>query len=401
MSLPEDLHPASYKGASFLVTSSRVNGGRKDVKHSFPNSDRQYIEDLGLSPRVFALTAFISAGSDGEDYLPNRNQLIRVLEEGGTGKLVHPLYGDLNNIVARSFTVIEDFGAIGECRFEITFEVSDVDGEPVQAENTLSEISEKATALNTAINTDIASNFSVTNKFANSFTDAVSKVNGAINAIKDKAAVIQGVADQIDSFTYQINDTLANVTSLVQIPQNLADSFSNIFTSLGNLWPTVRATFDAIVGLFPFGDDDIVREETTPSRIERNHNDALINSAVQGLALSTAYVNAAQISFETVAEIESISDQLDAQFRKLVAADGFSTDTRDALIDLRVQTQAFFEAQKLNARQIIDIKTNLTSARLLAYQYYGDSTDGETLADLNSHKDDPTFLDGNIQVFSS
>ena len=60
MALLDQLSPASYKGAPFLVNRVSTSGGRKTVQHDFPNSNIQVIEDLGLSPREYRISAIIA-----------------------------------------------------------------------------------------------------------------------------------------------------------------------------------------------------------------------------------------------------------------------------------------------------------------------------------------------------
>lgn len=66
---------------------------------------------------------------------------------------------------------------------------------------------------------------------------------------------------------------------------------------------------------------------------------------------------------------------------------------------LRTQTQDFFDKQKLTIRQIITVKTNETTARLLSYQYYGDSQLGKDIAKLNSILD-VSNISGDIDILT-
>jgi len=70
------------------------------------------------------------------------------------------------------------------------------------------------------------------------------------------------------------------------------------------------------------------------------------------------------------------------------------------LQELRFNTQDFFDTQKLNVRQIIEIKTNITTARLLSFQYFGDSSLGKDIAELNSILN-VSNIEGNVDIFSN
>lgn len=66
---------------------------------------------------------------------------------------------------------------------------------------------------------------------------------------------------------------------------------------------------------------------------------------------------------------------------------------------LRTQTQEFFDAQRLTVRQVIAVKTNLTTTRLLAYSYYGDSELGGDIGKLNDTLD-ISNIEGEIDIFT-
>ena len=71
----------------------------------------------------------------------------------------------------------------------------------------------------------------------------------------------------------------------------------------------------------------------------------------------------------------------------------------DDLQELRTQTREFFDEQKLTVRIIINVQTNETTTRLLAYQYYGSSELGESLAQLNSILD-VSNVKGSIDILT-
>lgn len=395
MSLLEQLLPASFKGVSFLMMSSNISGGRKDVKHSFPNSNKQTIEDLGLSPKVFSISAVIT----GENYLQDRDRLLSALEQGGPGTLVHPMYGRLENYVARTYTLAENLTVLGEAKFSITFEIDDDVGAPVEALNTLNTISKANQAWINAVTTDIADNYSVSPSFANNFTSAADKMNDTVTAFEDSTSFIQASADEINEFTNQLATLESNILSLVQEPQALADSLTGVFASIDSLYPTVTATIDVLAGLFGFGDGDVQINTTTAILIERKKNNDILNNSMQGMALSYSYFNAVQKEFGNVNEIEATADDLEIQYQKVITADGLSDATKSSLTDLRLESQKFFDQQKLVTAQIITVDTNLTSARLLSFQYYGDSSLGEDLISLNNF-DDVAFVEGDVQVLT-
>lgn len=67
--------------------------------------------------------------------------------------------------------------------------------------------------------------------------------------------------------------------------------------------------------------------------------------------------------------------------------------------DQRTVTQQFFDDQKLNAQQIITVNTQNLPARVIAYQYYGESDLGARIAILNNEIN-VSFLSRDIEIFT-
>jgi len=396
MSLLEQLQPASFKGVPFLVISASTAGGRRDVKHLYPNSDRQVIEDLGKSQRVFNIEAIVT----GETYIQGRDRLLEVLEEGGAGTLIHPLYGQYDNIVARTYTLLEDLTELGAAKFSIVFEVTGELGIPTQAMSTINEVSAGNEAFVEGLEADIADNFTVTSSFTGNFSAAMDKLDEVVTAFNDTTSLLQAEADEINAFSKQVSDFSANIPSLIQAPSNLATALTSLFNTVSGLYPTAADTVGVLSGFFSFGADDTVINETTAIKVERANNNKLINQAVQATALSYAYLNTAAIDFETDTEVVASASTLEAQYQTVISSNGLTEDTKALLTDLRTTMQTFFDEQKLNSSQVLAVETNLTSARLLSFQYYGTSDNGEQLIELNA-AEDVTFIEGAVQVVSA
>lgn len=396
MSLLDSLSPASYKGVPFLVISASTAGGRRDVKHTFPNSDRQVIEDLGKAQRVFTVEAIVT----GETYIQDRNRLMDVLEEGGPGTLIHPLYGQYDNIVARPYTLLEDLTDLGSAKFSIPFEVTGELGIPTQALSTVNKVAASNTSFLAGLKSDIAENFTVTSSFTGNFSAAIDKLNEVVDAFNDNTSLLQAEADEINAFSKELSDFSTSITSLITAPSNLATSLISLFDTVNGLYPTAEATVDVLTGFFPFGDGDTSINETTAIKTQRAKNKRIMNQSVQAVALSHAYESTAKIDFETDTAVVASASTLETQYQSVMQGNGLTEDTKALLTDLRSTMQAFFDEQKLNTSQVLAIETNLTSARLLSFQYYGTADKGAQLVELNA-AEDVTFIEGAIQVVSA
>jgi prophage DNA circulation protein len=396
VSLIEQTLPASYKGVPFLVTSSSITGGQKTVKHVFPNSSTQVIEDLGKSQRIYNIQALIQASSE-DTYLQERDRLLAILEQGGTGKLTHPFYGNIENVKVTTYTIVEDFTNLGEGRINVTFEISTGSGIPVKAQNTVSEINN----LNESAKILLSANFidSYVIGFPSTYTQAVEKLNQCVTAFSENTSFFQADADSINAFALELSSLESNITSLANSPQELFDSINNMYLAMGNIYPTTQVAVDSLKKFFIFGNDDTSVTQNTSQRIERVKTLNIVNHTIQAFALLDAYFNAAQIDFYTVADVETVANDLDECYQNLIASDVLSFDFKDSLTDIRTRAQEFFDQQKLTAQQIITVNTNRMSSSLLAFQYYGESSKSLAILKLNNIVD-PSSVEGDIEIFT-
>lgn len=400
MILQETL-PASYAGVNFLTLRSEIQGGRKDALKEFPNSNLQNIEDLGLRPRSYSITAIVNPDSSGDNYVQRRDNFLRVLEKGGTDVLIHPLYGRIENIVVRTFTLIEDFTALGEARFSINFALDTTEGTPVLSADTLSIVNNRITQALTAVNQYVTDNFNISNTFPINFTEAVSKANDIVDAFEENTTFLQVVATGIDRFTEELVEFQSNITSLVNSPAGLVNSVSRLFDTVNEIYTNNESTFEVIERFFDFGDEDegTPIQTNTAGRVERSRNQNLLNNLVKASALLLNYGNASQITFTTVTQVQQFADTLETQYQKVISQAEFDSQTLETIAQTRLEVQQFFEQQRLTANQVVSVNTVQLPARVIAYQYYGSSAQGVNIADLNEDIN-LSFLEGNIEVFT-
>lgn len=318
MALIDQLSAASYKGAPFLVNRVSTSGGRKTVQHEFPNSNIQVIEDLGLSPREYRISAIIAEPG----YIQKRDTLLRALEQGGKGVLIHPFYGRIDNIVARTFTLSEDVSRLGDTVVDIVFSPSETDGLPTQLLNTVSQISSISSMVSDNIVSDITELFNVTNRFAGNFSAAADKLNGIADAFNLNAELPTVSASQINTFNSLVDNFRGSINNLVVDSTQLAADMQEIFVEFPKLYTTATQQTDSLALFFDFGDDDIVINPTTAGLVERKQNNDVLNNAMKGFALSEAYLSSAQIEFTTVNDIESTADTLELAFQSIKTASG-------------------------------------------------------------------------------
>lgn len=387
-----------YKGVPISLASAGIAGGRKVSVKQFPSRDTQTVEDLGLRPRAYSLDIVVNDKAD-QNYFAYRDRLLAALETKAPGELIHPLYGRIEDVVAVSFSLNESFGEFGASVITVQFEVNDNTGVPQSSGSAVTQLGVANEVVQAAVGADIAERFTVSSRYPTNFGSAVDKVNAIIETARASTSFIGETADTLNQFSAEIGQLSANVNSLVTDPLALSQALLGLTESVNGLYASVDATLDTFTGFFGFGDDDTPIPQDTAGRIEQKENNDILNGGLVASSLGYAYVAAAQVEYQTTREIDAVAETLDIQFAAIME-DGSSQDVKDAITDMRVQVLAVLDETRLNTNQIITVETLPTSARLLAFAYYGSDELGQTIAELNEI-DDVSFVSGEVEILSA
>jgi prophage DNA circulation protein len=386
----EQLDQGSYKGVPFLLARGTVSGGNKNALHSYVNSNRQTVENLGTKPRSYPLNIIIPS----TNYRQRRDALLAALEDPAPGPLIHPLYGRIENVVAQPYTLNEDLTSLGDGKLSVTFEIDNGPGIPEQAGLTVAQVAKAQKLAADAVQNNIANNFSVTPGFLGSFESAQASVQAAALAFKESQAPLDAVDELLDAAQSLEDDA----TALILAPANLASRLRSQFDTAASLLDDPVAALAYYRGKFYFGEEESPQTPKTAAQIEAVRNKGILDGAVRTLSLTNSYVAASRRSYGTLAEVQAQESELEDQYDAVADLPGTDVDTRERLSDLRQKAQEFLDAAKLTARRIIDVHTHPTTARLLAFSYYGDDTQGEDVANLNGGN--VSNLSGDVEVLT-
>lgn len=386
----EQLQQGSYKGVPFLLANGTTTGGNKNIVHQYPNSDRQTVENLGNTPRSFALNIIIPS----TNYVQRRDALLAAIEEKTPGPLIHPLYGRVDNVIAGPFSLSEDLTELGDGKLSITFLIDDGPQVPQQAALTVRSVVTAKDAVETANRANMVQNHKVTPGFLGSFQSTLDSIQAAATAFVTSAVPI----DDGSEYFAQAQALSDEAATIAQDGGAIADSIKAQYTAAQALFSEKRREFEFMKAKFGFGESNGGAEAKTAAQLEKKQNKELFDALMRVSALSYAYVAAVQLDFTSLDDVNEVDTTLEAQYDALVDLAGVDTDTRDALADLRQLAQEFLDEAKLTARRIIDVYTQPTTARLLAFSYYGDDEQGEAIAELNGGE--VSNLAGNVQVLT-
>ena len=117
------LQDASFKGVAFDVMNLDESDSKALVEHAYPFRDGVSLEDMGTTGRQVQVSAVFW----GKQYHSRLNKLLETLAENGTGVLVHPVWGRMQNMIATSWHFRHEADYVDYATLDITFRES---GEP-------------------------------------------------------------------------------------------------------------------------------------------------------------------------------------------------------------------------------------------------------------------------------
>jgi len=387
----------SYKGIPISITGGSIDGGRRKSIKVFPNRDTQSVEDLGQIPRKYSVDIIISDRQD-QDYFNYRNRLLAALESKDLGVLIHPLYGRVERVATTSYSLNESYGEFGFATVSVNFEIDQNLGIPQNSGNVLSQVSEQNKVVQAVCEAGIAEGFEAPIKNLKNFEDSVNKVTGFIDRVNRATAFTGDAARNLNEFGALLGGLSRDVNSLVTNPLALADAVTRVFSAVGGLYSSASTTLRTMRDFFDFGDSDKEINPTTISLVQRAKNRSVLNSSIQAAALGYGFLSATKLDYQTTREIDETAEILENQFIKVM--DG-ETDqaTKDELAKQRLLFDEFLQQARLRASALITVHTPLTTARLLAFDYYGSDADGELLAVLND-VENAAFVEGDVEILT-
>ncbi|MGL5344855.1 MAG: DNA circularization protein [Plesiomonas sp.] len=117
MSWQDNLQDASFKGIRFDVLRESATASRDHAMHEYPFVDGADVHDLGRKARNLRLTAVFW----GEDYDTQLQNFMAVLDEAGSGELVHPIYGSIPKVQLIESQVSHDAEQPDYCTVTLVF----------------------------------------------------------------------------------------------------------------------------------------------------------------------------------------------------------------------------------------------------------------------------------------
>jgi len=392
MSRTDSLYAASFRDVGFLVPSLSTDRGQKSVIHEYPNSNRRFVEPLGVFPPIFSLSGIVH----GDDYFQQRANLERVLDLPGVGELIHPIYGAVQ-VRSLPYTVTFNQNRAGEFTFNMKFAISDVEVLPNAEPATKQTASSSADAGRLAANNALGAGYvEPTNGIE--LASAADSILGAVDSVQDAMdAVIDPLEAGIATFNGTITRIRNRVNRIAQTAAGVQQSVQDMYLAALSIPATVDAlsiAWDSLLNfnLGPSGNSSSLGKTNTVQRERNESNKSIIDEHTRVTATIGLFESFANTDFGTSEDLstslETAEDAYTRYFQENVSIDGIASlvsdqTLRSAVDQLRVNTRISLDDQLANTWRVTALDFNRSSMALTAYRYYGNLDNVTTLASLN------------------
>lgn len=223
---------ASFRNIPFLISDTEMTFGRRNVLHEYPLRDIPYAEDLGKKAREFTINAYFI----GEEYIGNRDRLIKAIEENDTpGTLVHPTLG-MRQVIPKECRERYSNQEGGIEYVTLTFIDAGVNVYPEANIDTRANMDAKTIDAHTNLKDQFNSTFTVASHADFVATNASKNALVFADSIENIAKTGNINKEEYSNFQNQIKDFKANVSSYVYTPSQLSSGMSGLIQNLSNLF---------------------------------------------------------------------------------------------------------------------------------------------------------------------
>ncbi|MFP3921671.1 MAG: DNA circularization N-terminal domain-containing protein, partial [Dichotomicrobium sp.] len=379
----------------FLVPRDSFQGGRNSIEHEYPDASRRFVEDNGLIPSRFRITAVVH----GRGATGRLRALKAALDTPGPGTLLHPYFG------AQFVSVIGPYRGHREDRdsgvfvLEITFAVTG----PPAFPGTVAGIAAAVSGLSAGAITSMFEAFSAVfprpqsafsaGVLADAVTDVADTLDGAFGAVED----VSRHADYVSTYARRLVDAPGELAprleAIARAPFEDPDiSNERLFFSFCDLCATIGRIQDDMESI----------ELTTRDRILRRDGLRVLTFFIRALALVSMAEAAAGRNFTTADEVVDAQDRLVGRWNDLseVQLEGLSAQTDQIMEQVRETWAAALDVLRelrLQLPEIVPLDVGDMPSSVLAYQLYESESEFESLAEINPGTN-PILYDGEVNI---
>lgn len=433
MSWRDSLRKASFRGVEFWWADANTTLDPMVVVHKYPQRRGGWTEGLGLGPDEFEIVGYVL----GDDYMLQRDRLIRALKQGGPGTLVHPTLGEKTVVLSGKPRIAETTREGGMARFTLVFTEEGENRFPEEKTVSTVAVMAAAEAARQAVAEDFAASFDTAGQdllisdAATALGEAVAEIAGALKDARDalsnafgtyeaaKAGIAAVIADPLGAALDIAGAVVGELTPLAKLiafplamvgaAWMLADLVMSFFgdvagggvraSSGGNQdgggsvsaanGPTSAPMLMALSALSSYGDTAVA----TDGAAQDANRSALATMIRRVAAITTAEVAAAS-PYDSRDDAIAARDMAARALDNVRIGDGATGEVFASLTDLRAATVKAVNAQAGTLASVRQIETaESMSATQLAWRELSDATRaGDVVARNRAQIWNPLFV---------
>lgn len=389
MSWKDRLLPGSFRGVSFFIESHTKSGGRRNVQHQFPDRDDPYTEDLGRKAQSFSIEIHLI----GDDVFEQATAMESVLNQEGSGELIHPYLGSLN-VNVDGYSRSEDTKEGRIVRFSISFLESGINKFPSEDEDRAQTLFDKANGAIDSAKEKFSGVFNVLNQPGFVVNDASSIVNNTAGVILNATSVITDATDSATDLAFSVRGLQRDATALVQLPGLLADRLFDALALLSRVAGSAETASDSYKLFFDYeGAETPLPEIDTTPRVQQRLNRQAFDDYIQEVSIILATEEAVDRQFFTIDEAleeqENLKSFIDRQAQKSDNINFFQSmqDLGGALVSAVPDPDTVLP-------NLVEIQVkDTTNTLVLAYDLFEDPDQEQQIIDRNKIRN-PNFVIG-------
>lgn len=393
---PKNLHPASFRGVSFLTTSATITEGRNSIAHNYPDQAMRYVEDNGAIPPCFELPITLQ-----EPNLTGKLKRLRAaLMRPGPGVLKHPVDGSVFVQVDQTYSINQTLRDSGVIELSVKFITTGPAAKPGLTTGIAAVVSQlSATAIQKTFDSfmeeyrppvmpySISEVANSVGQIADRIGNVFGQVSGSSKQLKSKAGVFTQNMHLTNSLWFDAyrapieDETISSAT--------LAKGFNHIRIEAQNVIETAEK-------IIPSTKDLEVRKQSILTIGEYNELAAFLGMS-EAMA-SREYATSDEVSVDEILLETSYSSLQERNTPSNLLSDAFN---------VFIATSDILERSSVRLPQLTEINAHGAPSSVLAYMLY--EQDGlnhseiagkaETIVNLNSSQN-PSFLNEKTSVLT-
>lgn len=378
--LLKDILPASFRGARFLVPQDTAEFGRNAIRHAYPDGSYHYIEDNGINPPEFKITAVLA-----EPGLVGKWRALQsALSRPGPGLLKHPYWGNQFVMVHGKARVKRDDKEAGTLEIEIPFSVTG----PPALPGIVSGVAAYVTGLVTSVLTAIFSEFSS--------GYATPSSPGSAVAVGETVESIGNVFDSVFGSASSGGTDLAwRSVEVGSDPERFVSIFGGAISAVredDDNYPNDKVV-SGCSSLFVAASQLITDLKYLPAdtydRIRRRETITSLATAVEAVSFCVMAEAMAARTYDTADDIDRDHESL-ADFLDVLQGRQFSGDVHAELLRVFNGTSDILEGQAVRRPRVVPIRVTPVPSSVLAYELYESDANVQQIVTLNL--DQPPIL---------